>query len=63
VDIAQVLKDLEFPADKEKIIAFLQEQQPKNPQSRDILSILQRIEAKRKYNNIGDITKAGIITR
>jgi hypothetical protein len=55
--IAQVLKDLEFPADKEKIIKFLQ-QQSKNPQSREILSILQQIEEKRKYNNIADITKA-----
>ena len=55
--IAQVLKDLEFPADKEKIISFLQ-QQSKNPQSREILSILQQIEEKREYNNIADITKA-----
>jgi hypothetical protein len=56
--IAQVLKDLEFPADKEKIIKFLQKQQSKNPQSREILSILQQIEEKRDYNNIADITKA-----
>ena len=40
--IAQVLKDLEFPADKEKIINF----------------ILQQIEEKKQYNNIADITKA-----
>src|ERR671930_2532810 len=50
--IAQVLKDLEFP------IKFLQKQQSKNPQSREILSILQQIEEKRDYNNIADITKA-----
>jgi hypothetical protein len=56
--IAQVLKDLEFPADKEKIIKFLQKKQSKNPQSREILSILQQIEEKRNYNNIADITKA-----
>jgi Protein of unknown function (DUF2795) len=56
--VAQVLKDLEFPADKEKIIKFLQQQQSKNPQSREILSILQEIEEKREYNNIADITKA-----
>src|ERR687888_2029307 len=56
--IAQVLKDLEFPADKEKIIKFLEQQQSKNPQSREILSILQQIEEKREYNNIADITKA-----
>ena len=56
--IAQMLKELEFPADKEKIIKFLEEQQSKNPQSREILSILQQIEEKREYNNIADITNA-----
>jgi hypothetical protein len=56
--IGQVLKDLEFPADKEKIIKFLEQQQSKNPQSREVLSILQQIEEKREYNNIADITKA-----
>jgi hypothetical protein len=56
--IAQVLKELEFPANKEKIIKFLQEQQSKDPRSREVLSILQQIEEKREYNNIADITKA-----
>jgi hypothetical protein len=56
--IAQVLKDLEFPADKEKIINFILQQQTKDPQSREILSILQQIEEKKQYNNIADITKA-----
>src|ERR671931_1187756 len=50
--IAQVLKDLEFPADKEKIIKFLEQQQSKNPQRREILSILQQLEEKREYNNV-----------
>src|ERR671930_1544462 len=50
--IAQTLKELEFPADKEKIIKFLEEQQSKNPQSREILSILQQLEEKREYNNV-----------
>src|ERR671931_445368 len=56
--IALVLKDLEFPADKEKIINFILQQQTKDPQSREILSILQQIEEKKQYNNIADITKA-----
>ena len=55
--IAQVLENLEFPTDKEKIINFLLQQQTKDPQSREILSILQQIEEK-EYNNIADITKA-----
>jgi predicted SPOUT superfamily RNA methylase MTH1 len=56
--IAQVLKELKFPADKEKIINFLLQQQSKDPQSREILSILQQIDEKREFNNIADITKA-----
>src|ERR671933_1236306 len=56
--IVQVLKDLEFPAEKEKIINFLVQQQSKDLQSREILSILQQIEEKKQYNNIADITKA-----
>ena len=56
--IAQVLKDLKFPADKKKIINFVLQQQTKDPQSREILSVLQQIEEKRQYNNIADITKA-----
>src|SRR5438093_12270497 len=52
--IAQVLKDLEFPADKVKIIEFLEQQQSKNPQSREVLSILQKqqIKDKKEYKNV-----------
>ena len=56
--IAQVLKDLEFPADKEKIIEFVQKQQSKNPQSREVLSILQQIEEEKQYKNVADVTKS-----
>src|SRR5919197_3938349 len=56
--IAQVLKDLEFPADKKKVMEFLEQQQSKNPQSREILSVLQQIEEKKEYKNVADITKA-----
>ena len=58
--IAQVLKDLEFPTDKEKIIEFIQKQQSKNPQSREILSILQQIEEK-QYKNVSDVTKSAAL--
>ena len=57
-EIAQVLKGLEFPTDKKKIIEFLQQQQSKNAQSREVLSVLQQIEGEKQYNNVADITKA-----
>jgi Protein of unknown function (DUF2795) len=57
-EIAQVLKGLEFPTDKKKIMEFLQQQQSKNAQSREVLSVLQQIEEEKQYNNVADITKA-----
>ena len=57
VAIAQVLKELEFPADKDKILQYLQQKQSTNPESNEVLSILQQIE-EREYSNVADITKA-----
>jgi hypothetical protein len=51
--LGQILKDLDFPASKDKIIQFVQK---KNPNS-DILSSLRLIE-ERQYQNVSDLTKA-----
>ena len=51
--LGQILKDLDFPATKDKIIQFVQS---KNPNS-DILSSLRLIED-RQYQNVSDVTKA-----
>jgi uncharacterized protein DUF2795 len=55
--IAQALKDLEFPADKHKIIKYIQQKQSTMPESNEILSVLQQIE-ERDYVNVADVTKA-----
>ncbi len=55
--IGQVLKDLEFPADKHKIIKYIQQKQSTMPESKEILSVLQQIE-ERDYVNVADVTKA-----
>ncbi|MDQ3848396.1 MAG: DUF2795 domain-containing protein [Thermoproteota archaeon] len=52
--IAQVLKDLEFPADKKQIVDCVERSRP---QSEEILLDIQKIEDKR-YENISDVTKA-----
>jgi hypothetical protein len=57
--IGQILKDLEFPADKEKIIEYAERARP---QSEEILSDLQRIE-ERQYENVSDVTKAAGLVR
>jgi hypothetical protein len=57
--IGQILKDLEFPADKKKIVEHAE---MARPQSEEILSDLQKIE-ERQYQSISDITKAAGIVR
>jgi Protein of unknown function (DUF2795) len=56
--IGQILKDLNFPAEKKRIIEYAERAKP---QSEEILSDLQKIE-ERQYENISDVTKAiGIV--
>jgi hypothetical protein len=52
--LGQILKDLDFPANKDKIIQFVQQQ---NPNEGDLMSVLQRIED-REYRNVSDVAKA-----
>src|SRR5437667_4692564 len=65
--LAQLLKDLEFPTDKTKIIQFVQlQEQPINiskEKKEDILYILQKnIEEGKQYQNVSEITKtAGLV--
>lgn len=61
--IGQILKDMDFPADKNRIISFARQQQDsaasnKNIADReDILSALQNLE-EREYKNVSDVTIA-----
>ncbi len=57
--IAQVLKDLEFPADKKQIVNYVERARP---QSEEILSDIQKIEDKR-YESVSDVTKAAGLVR
>ena len=51
--LGQILKDLDFPASKDKIVEFVKQ---KNT-SDEILSSVQNIED-RQYLNVSDVTKA-----
>jgi Protein of unknown function (DUF2795) len=51
--LGQILKDLDFPASKDKIVQFVQQ---KNPDE-DILSSVRKIEDK-QYQNVSDVAKA-----
>jgi hypothetical protein len=53
--VGQILKDLDFPADKQTIVTFVEELN--TPQSKEILPLIQGLDEKR-YENISEIAKA-----
>jgi hypothetical protein len=58
--LGQILKDMDFPADKNKIIAFARQQTSGVDNSivenkEDIVSALQKLE-EREYKNVSDVT-------
>ncbi len=59
-DIGQILKDMDFPAEKSKIIEFVS-QRLGNNQNNEILSALNKLEDK-TFQNVSDVTKsAGLV--
>ncbi len=52
--IAQILKDIEFPAKKKQIVEYVERARP---QSEEILPDIQRIED-RQYESVSEVTKA-----
>jgi Protein of unknown function (DUF2795) len=54
--LGQLLKDVDFPADKQKIIQHVQQRSLDNS-GQDILSKLQNIEDK-QYQNVAEVSKA-----
>ncbi|MDQ3885414.1 MAG: DUF2795 domain-containing protein [Thermoproteota archaeon] len=62
-NLGQILKDMNFPAGKNKIIAFAKQQQTsvannKNVENKeDVISALQNLED-REYKNVSDVTTA-----
>ena len=51
--LGQILKDLDFPANKDKIIQFVR----KRSSDDELLSKLEKMED-RQYQNVSDVTKA-----
>jgi hypothetical protein len=55
--VAQVLKDLDFPTDKHRIIQHIEQKRTIMPESNEVLSVLQQIEEK-EYSSVAEVTKA-----
>jgi Protein of unknown function (DUF2795) len=53
--VGQILKDLDFPADKQKIVSFVEKL--KSPQSREILPVIEKLDEKR-YENVSEVADA-----
>ena len=53
--LARLLKDFEFPEYKNRIIEFIQQKKKSDPNSNQILPLLNKIE-ERQYQNIADIS-------
>jgi hypothetical protein len=64
--MGRILMHVGFPADKNKIIQFVQRQQESNPECRfdckEILPLLQKIE-ERDYENTFEVTRAAGLVR
>jgi hypothetical protein len=60
--LGQLLKDLEFPVNKNKIIEFIQQEYPINiskEKKEDLLNtIRQNLEEQKQYQNVSEVTRA-----
>ncbi|HZD35828.1 MAG TPA: DUF2795 domain-containing protein [Nitrososphaeraceae archaeon] len=55
--IGQMLKDVEFPTDKSKLLEHIKRHHTDSPAKEEILEKLDKIED-REYNNVSEITMA-----
>jgi hypothetical protein len=53
--LARLLKDFEFPASKNRIVEFIQQRKNSDPNSNQILPLLDKIE-ERQYQSVADIS-------
>jgi len=53
--LGQILKDLNFPADRSAIVKFVE--QSNKPERIEVLSVIQRLED-RQYRNVSEVAEA-----
>jgi hypothetical protein len=53
--LGQILKDLDFPADKQTIVTFIEKLN--SPQSREVLPIIEKLNDK-QYENVSEVANA-----
>ncbi len=58
ISLAQILKDLKFPANKDQVVRFVREMGG----HQDLVAVLRKIENK-SYSNVTEVTKASGLDR
>ena len=58
--MGRLLKDIDFPSDKQRIIQHVQQRTGSNADTKDILTILKNIEDK-QYRNVAEVTTAAVV--
>jgi hypothetical protein len=53
--VGQILKDLDFPVDKQTIVTYVQKLN--TPQSREILPVIEELKEK-QYENVSEVASA-----
>jgi hypothetical protein len=53
--VGQILKDLDFPVDKQTIVTYVQKLN--TPQSREILPVIEELNEK-QYENVSEVASA-----
>jgi Protein of unknown function (DUF2795) len=53
--VGQILKDLNFPADKQTIVTFIKKLN--SPLSKEILPLIESLNDEKRYENVSDIAK------
>ena len=54
--VGQILKDLDFPADKQTIVTFVEKLN--TPNSKEILPVVEKLDSKKQYERVSEVINA-----
>jgi hypothetical protein len=54
--VGHILKDLDFPADKQTIVTFVEKLN--TPNSKEILPVVEKLDTKKQYESVSEVLNA-----
>ncbi len=54
--VGQILKDLDFPADKQTIVTFVEKLN--TPNSKEILTVVEKLDYEKQYESVSEVINA-----